>query len=48
MEKKELKFYEAPVVEAMEMELEGFLCASFDMDDDDWKARQSIEFDDEE
>ena len=28
MEKKELKFYEAPVVEAMEMETVGFLCGS--------------------
>ena len=28
MEKKELKFYEAPVVELEEMEIEGFLCAS--------------------
>ena len=28
MDKKELKFYEAPVVELVEMEIEGFLCAS--------------------
>ncbi len=28
MDKKVLKFYEAPVVEAMEMLTEGFLCAS--------------------
>ena len=28
MEKKELKFYEAPVVEPMEMETVGFLCGS--------------------
>ena len=28
MEKKELKFYEAPAVELVDMEVEGFLCAS--------------------
>lgn len=28
MEKKILKFYEAPAVEIIETELEGFLCAS--------------------
>lgn len=28
MEKKELKFYESPAVEVMELETEGFLCAS--------------------
>jgi len=37
MDKKELKFYEAPTVELLDLELEGFLCASFNMDDDDWK-----------
>ena len=30
MDKKDLKFYEAPVVEAMGVELEGFLCLSDD------------------
>ena len=30
MDKKELKFYEAPACEVMEMELEGVLCASGD------------------
>ena len=48
MEKKDLKFYEAPAVELEEMELEGFLCASFTMDDDDWKARQTLDFEEEE
>ena len=28
MDKKDLKFYEAPAVESVEMELEGFLCGS--------------------
>ena len=28
MDKKELKFYEAPVAEVVELEVEGFLCAS--------------------
>jgi len=28
MEKKEFKFYESPVMEIVEAELEGFLCAS--------------------
>ena len=28
MDKKELKFYEAPACEVEELELEGFLCAS--------------------
>ena len=28
MDKKDLKFYEAPTVEALEMEIDGFLCAS--------------------
>ena len=28
MDKKDLKFYETPTVELIEMEVEGFLCAS--------------------
>lgn len=28
MEKKDLKFYEAPQLDVVEMEIEGFLCAS--------------------
>ena len=28
MDKKDLKFYEAPAVELVEVELEGFLCES--------------------
>ena len=48
MDKKELKFYEAPTVELLDLELEGFLCASFDMDDDDWKAREIIDYEDPE
>ena len=28
MEKKDLKFYESPAVEALEMQTEGFLCGS--------------------
>lgn len=28
MDKKELKFYEAPATEVVELKLEGFLCAS--------------------
>ena len=28
MEKRELKFYETPAVEVVEMEVQGFLCAS--------------------
>ena len=30
MEKKELKFYEAPVVESVEVMTEGFLCNSIE------------------
>ena len=35
MEKKELKMYEAPAVEIVEVEAQGVICASdgFDMDD---------------
>jgi len=32
MEKKILKFYETPAVEIIETELEGFLCASGDIE----------------
>lgn len=31
MDKKELKFYEAPAYEEVEMELQGVLCASGDI-----------------
>ena len=30
MEKKELKFYEAPELEVLSMKVEGFFCASSD------------------
>jgi len=44
MEKKDLKFYVSPVVEGVEMEAEGFFCASDGLpdttkivtDDEDW------------
>jgi hypothetical protein len=32
MEKKFLKFYEAPATEVVELEVEGFLCASGDIE----------------
>ena len=32
MDKKELKFYEAPATEVVELKLEGFLCASDDVE----------------
>ena len=32
MDKKELKFYEAPATEVVELKLEGFLCASGDIE----------------
>ena len=32
MDKKELKFYEAPAYEEVEMELQGVLCASGDVE----------------
>lgn len=32
MDKKELKFYEAPAAEVVELSLEGFLCASGDVE----------------
>ena len=32
MDKKDLKFYETPTVEFVEAELEGFLCASGDIE----------------
>ena len=34
MEKKELKFYEAPAMEVVEMEVQGFLCISADKSDE--------------
>jgi len=37
MDKKDLKMYEAPASEVVEMELEGFLCASHGEDDGDVK-----------
>ena len=41
MNKKELKFYEAPASEVVELEVEGFLCGSPNPDDpfDDSKAQ---------
>ena len=33
MDKKELKFYEAPASEVVELEVEGFLCGSPEIDD---------------
>ncbi len=33
MDKKVLKFYEAPAAEVVELEVEGFLCASPNPDD---------------
>ena len=33
MDKKDLKWYESPVMEAVELEIEGFLCASGESDD---------------
>jgi len=32
MDKKDLKFYETPTVELVDAELEGFLCASGDIE----------------
>ena len=32
MDKKELKWYEAPAAEVVELKLEGFLCASGDVE----------------
>ena len=32
MDKKELKIYEAPAAEVVELKLEGFLCASGDVE----------------
>ena len=32
MEKKELKFYEAPEMEVLSMNVEGFFCASGDIE----------------
>ncbi len=43
MDKKELKFYEAPAVELIETELEGFLCGSTNA-----KGVEEDEWDDEE
>ena len=36
MEKKNLKWYETPQVEVVEMELEGMLCLSTTDDDEGW------------
>ena len=35
MEKKNLKWYDAPQVEVVEMEMQQFLCASFEAKDPD-------------
>lgn len=32
MDKKKLKFYESPAYEVVELEVEGFLCGSPDLD----------------
>ena len=32
MDKKDLKWYESPVMETVELEIEGFLCASGDIE----------------
>jgi len=46
MEKKILKIYESPVVEGVEMEAEGFFCASFNKPV--IEARETMDFEDEE
>jgi hypothetical protein len=47
MDKKELKFYEAPTVETIELELEGHLLdASFK--DIEWGAREHLDFPEED
>ena len=47
MNKKNLKWYETPAVEAVDMEAEEqLLAASIPMDDDDWASR--MDSDDEE
>ena len=45
MDKKVLKKYEAPSVEAVELEVEGFLCASTNAEN---ANVDPIEFDDDE
>ncbi len=42
MDKKVLKWYEAPVVELVDMEVEGFLCAS-NVDDIDPSGDEEID-----
>ena len=49
MEKKDLKFYVSPVVEGVEMEAEGFFCASGgDFVKPGLEARETLYFEDEE
>lgn len=38
MDKKELKLYVTPAQEFLEVNTEGFLCASIVTDEDDWEA----------
>ncbi len=38
MDKKELKFYEAPACDVVELELQGMLCASTEIEDEHWRA----------
>ena len=44
MDKKELKFYESPACEVVELNVEGFLCASPNPDDpfDDSKPETPV------
>lgn len=44
MDKKELKFYESPAYEVVELEVEGFLCGSPNPDDpfDDSKPETPV------
>lgn len=47
MDKKELKLYVTPAQEILEVNAEGFLCASISTDPDDWEAPLDDNLDEE-
>ncbi len=47
MDKKELKLYVTPAQEFLEVDTEGFLCASISTDPDDWEAPKGDDLDEE-
>lgn len=40
MNKKDLKFYEAPMAEVVELSVMGIICTSTGVEDEHWRARE--------